>query len=1625
MNSQAKGEIMPKQPGHDEKKQQPDAEHTITKPSPPGQDQTLSQAQNGQASAPFTADAKKPASQDQANASPPQQPAQGEQTLTAGAALREIAQSKHVVTFTKRGTISDPTLTHASRAAVPQFAEKVNWDIGDVIEGRFEVIEIIGQGGMGIVYRVNHREWKMEMAVKMPLAYLVADEASKARFIREAQTWVDLGLHPNIVQCWYVREIGGVPRVFMDYIEGGSLKDWIRLGKVKPGEWDKILDLVIQACDGLGYAHERGVEVHRDVKPGNMLLTNKGDLLVTDFGIVKRAGTEEAAPKKNKSTEAKPRTGQDITETGSELGTPEYGAPEQWGGAKNADRRADIYALGVILYELSCGRRPFDDGSHTEPVHVIIGRHLSMAAPSPKIFNPDIPDALAEIILRCLDKDPNKRPESMTDLRHELARIHREIIGKNYRRLIPQAADLRSDALNNRAVSFLDLNKEADAFSSWNEALKLDAYHPESLYNRTLLDWRACKLTDDDVIRQLEEAKHVTKRSSVYLGFIHLERAAADEAEQEFLSALEDQELRNNAPVWRALGDARLAQENYAGAEHAYQQVLDLVPRDKESLEHQRLAQARSRVRNEKVTFSWQHCCRAFESGHHGPVTSVAISSDGHYAVSGGEDKTIRLWNLITHECQWVFRGHEDAVLCVAITQDNHYVVSGSRDKTVRLWDVSSGKFVKSFRGHTDWVTVLKVAPDGRRAVSGSRDRTLRQWEIPTGKCFWTSEKFSNEINTLAITPDGRFALSGHEEENLYLWDLTTGKRTERKYYGASLETLGLFSTVVSALTIAPDGSFAVAGHRNASMQLWDVKSGQELQRLKGGHDEAITSIAVTGDNRHIISASTDATLCLWDLQLEKNAHVWTFEGHREAITGIDISKETQTVISGSRDATVKLWNPTTRENFWTFWEDHGHTDVVTAVEFGLNGRFLVSASLDMSLRLWDVESAKCLRTYEGHVKEVTCLAVTPDGRMAVSGGKDEVVLLWELGTARCFLTFKGHEGNVTAVTMTPDGQFLVSGGEDRTVRLWSLKTGKLLRTLSGHAGSITSLSITPDGRFVVSGSHDRTLRLWNLSTGNSVRVFAGHNERINSVYVLSDARFALSGSHDNTIRLWHLGTGKCARIFSGHKDGVNGVVATVDRRYLISGADDHTVRLWELATAKCLRTFKGHKDSVTSVAITPDGRYAASGSRDASLKLWDLDVSNAERYDAALQVSRQQNHGELQILTERFQKLMEWAKTAWEHGKTTAAYRYLLQARSTPGYERAPETLALSAIIGKVLPRKRLRGEWEVWVAKEHHGTVTGIAVTPDGHIAVSSSADMTLRAWEIETGKFLQLFDGHWLAVNAVAITPDNRFVASGSEDTALRLWDIRSGRCLRTYEGHQQDVSAVTVSPDGRHLLSGSADGTIRVWNPASTKCLQIIKGHRDRVSAVGMTADRRYLFSGGEDRSVRLWDKANGKMLQLFKGHKQRVNAVIATPDSHYLISASSDGTLRLWNIETNKCVLVLKGHEGEVLSVTMTPDGRFLFSGGDDKTVRLWDLVSGQNIWTFRGHKKSVTAISITPDGRFLLSGSEDQTLRAYELDWELDTSEQAVTLGDDHEKVVQSTGVFQRLTALFQTGKHA
>jgi serine/threonine protein kinase len=213
----------------------------------------------------------------------------------------------------------------------PVFDAPEEWKPGDVVAGLYEVRGVLGEGAFGKVYLVYHQNWQTELAVKSPRQDTLSDRGAVARFLREAETWVKLGMHPNIVTCYYVRELGKIPRIFLEYVSGGSLRKRLE----NPVDLRDVLDFAIQICRGMSYAHDRGL-VHRDLKPENCLLTENGELKVTDFGLVKIDVVEGVGDQKSVG-----RTGR--------AGTPEYMAPEQWINAAEATFKTEIFAFGAVI----------------------------------------------------------------------------------------------------------------------------------------------------------------------------------------------------------------------------------------------------------------------------------------------------------------------------------------------------------------------------------------------------------------------------------------------------------------------------------------------------------------------------------------------------------------------------------------------------------------------------------------------------------------------------------------------------------------------------------------------------------------------------------------------------------------------------------------------------------------------------------------------------------------------------------------------------------------------------------------------------------------------------------------------------------------------------------------------------------------------------------------------------------------------------------------------------------------------------------------------------------------------------------------------------------------------------
>ncbi|CUU07126.1 delta-60 repeat domain-containing protein [Candidatus Kryptobacter tengchongensis] len=582
--------------------------------------------------------------------------------------------------------------------------------------------------------------------------------------------------------------------------------------------------------------------------------------------------------------------------------------------------------------------------------------------------------------------------------------------------------------------------------------------------------------------------------------------------------------------------------------------------------------------------------------GHTDDVTSVAISSDGKYIVSGSQDKTIKLWDISTGREIRTFKGHTDWITSVAISPDGKYVISGSYDKTLKIWDILTGREIRTFAGHTDKVTSVAITPDGKYIVSGSQDKTIKLWDISTGREIRTFKGHTNWVTSVAVSPDGKYVISGSNSWIIKLWDISTGKE---------IRTFAGHEGLVTSVAISPDGKYVVSGSSDNAVKLWDISTGREIRTFKG-HTDWITSVAISPDGKYVASGSQDKTIKLWDIST--GMEIRTFKGHAFQVTSVAITPDGRYVVSGSWDKTIKLWDISTGMEVITFKGQP--IEKIKAVAISPDGRYVISGEAGWTLRLWDINTGKGIRTFK-QTSWITSVAITPDGKYVAFGGSGGTIKLWDISTGREIRTFEGHTSEITSVAITPDGKYVVSGSWDKTIKLWDISTGREIRTFEGHGDYVTSVAVSPDGRYVISGSEDGTAKLWDITTDREIRKFEGYAGRI-TVAISPDGKFAIIGDVNGKLILWR------GSVFSTFEkltnrveinDWVNSIAITPDGKYVISGHGDKTIRLWDISTTKEIRRFEGHTDEVTSVSISSEGRYVVSGSYDGTIRMWDINT--------------------------------------------------------------------------------------------------------------------------------------------------------------------------------------------------------------------------------------------------------------------------------------------------------------------------------------------------------------------------------------------------------------------------------
>jgi WD40 repeat protein len=1032
----------------------------------------------------------------------------------------------------------------------------------------YRVLRLIGQGGMGMVFAAEDTYLRRPVALKVMKPALAADGTARQRFLREAQAAAAIR-HEHIVTIYQVGEERGVVFLAMEFLQGEPLDRWLRRG-CRTGP-DEVVRLGREIAVGLTAAHAQGL-IHRDVKPANVWLealpAEAGDpspryrAKLLDFGLARTA-----------------RDDLHLTRPGTVVGTPAYMAPEQARG-EAVDARCDLYSLGCVLYRLCTGRLPF-------PADNLMALLTALATESPPAVGdlaPDVPPALAELVLRLLARDPADRPPSAQAVVEELRALEREVVAwsgtpgsrsgieappADPTPTLPAAPAKTRPAV--RASRLRHLHVAAAVLLGAGAVLAGLAVFRLPTDGGELI----VEVDDPNVAVQLNKTGGVTledrardRRYELRAGTRPLPSGEYEIVVSEPAAGLEFS--TRQLTIRRGRGTtvrAWFRKPAGAGAAAAWQ------PGPADNVLHGLVARpaVRAGVGNWQVT-TW------FPRSE---VYAVAWAPGGRSFACGTAAGEVRIYDARTLRLVRLLDGHTNIVQALAWSPDGRRLASGSDDQTVRLWD-ADGTPGPVLRGHVGPVFGVAWAPDGKRLATGSWDGIVRLWDAD-GTPGPTLPGHTGPIQRLAWAPDGKRLASAGGDGTVRLWQAD----------GTPGPVLKGHDGWVYAVAFTPDGKRLASGGGDHTVRLWGADG--TVGAVLKGHEDLVVSVAWSPDGTRLASASWDQTVRLWGADGTAGA---VLRGHLGWVRGVAWAPDGKRLASAGSDQSVRLWEADGTPGAII----RGNVGWIHAASWHPDGRRLALALGDGTVRLWQADGTPGA-VLKGHAGWVSAVAWGPDGKRLATSSADETVRLWrDDGTPGPVL--RGHRGWVHGVAWRPDGRHLASAGQDETVRLWQAN-GTPGPVLKGHTGPVAAVAWGPDGRRLASASWDGTVRLWEAD-GRPGPVLKDSPEPVLSVAWSPDGKQLAAGSADGAVRLWQA-DGTPGPVLTGHTSWVWCVRWSPDGKRLASASWDQTARLWE-ANGNPGPVLRGGTSGLVSLAWGPDGGRLVAGSLDGALALWQVD---------------------------------------------------------------------------------------------------------------------------------------------------------------------------------------------------------------------------------------------------------------------------------------------------------------------------------------------------------------------------------------------------------------------------------
>ena len=975
------------------------------------------------------------------------------------------------------------------------------------------------------VFRAIQDSSGEEVAIKFLRGGPFATAKERARLVREVNILRQLR-HPNIVSLYISGEANGHAYFVMEYVDGRLLTD--HAGRFRSHTTDELVAFFAQICEGVAEAHNHGI-THRDLKPGNILVTPEGTPRVIDFGLARVDDDPQY-----------------ITQSAELLGTLPFMAPELLKGHP-ADHRSDVYALGMVFFQMLTSQLPYSmQGGIAEIIDVI----RSKEPRRPSHLKAGVDTDLEAIVLRCLAKEPSRRYADADSLLRDLRRyLAREPVEAKPESFVQQLCRLsrRNRLATAGAVTLLCLllALTVASLALWRQT---ERRRMESETAR-LTEVRLRKTADDNA-RQASLAAEATRRQACRS---HLEAAAAAipradvrEAERSLDAVPEELRGWEWSHLHSRLDDSIGVLKGHTG------RVTDLsCSRDGQFLAsvsddctvrlwgmktRQEISQlTQARTCGGQVTFledGTLACATSSGSLHHWTPSSgemavvsipsevrllgwrdhgrvlvistskdiqlldsrsgdvvrrvefpdkkcsaplVCLAPDGNQAAWSCHETAIELLDIGSLTTISRLQKHEDEVEAICYGPDGRYVISGSRDTTVRVWDAMTGAEVQTLVGHMHQVRVLAISPNGQRLASAGQDRTIRIWDLADGREVIAFRGHRSAVTALEFLPDGNSLASGAEDGELRIWNtsLNCDPRIMRGHVGYVYD-MALSNDGHVLGTAGWDGYHSQAG----ALRFWDVRTGASIATI-GAVGTIFTAVAADRQNLRWVTISTegnerDSELTLWEGNPPTKVCLTELLTKMPERVAFDSLGQRLAVARGND--LVSVWDTMTWKRIDS-GQIHGNTFAFSPTDTVLataNGRD------DRQIHLWNVSTVQRVNSFGGDAGVLCRIAFSPDGHQIASASSDGFIHIWDVSSGKQVAALDGHTGGALCIAYSPDGSRLASGGQDGVVRLWNPTTYEQMAQLCGHRSYVYCLAFTPDGRTLFSGSGDFDVRRWD-----------------------------------------------------------------------------------------------------------------------------------------------------------------------------------------------------------------------------------------------------------------------------------------------------------------------------------------------------------------------------------------------------------------------------------------------------------------------------------------------------------------------------------------------------------------